>query len=126
MATILVIENNPTNLQLLSDVLELQGYSIYQAVTAPAGIDLARSKMPRLILMDIGLPGMNGLEATRILKQDPATKDIPIIAVTAHAMRGDRELALAAGCDEYITKPIDIHMIAETVGQLLSRQAEGR
>jgi len=124
MSAILVIENNPINMQLMADLLELMGYGIHQAETAPVGIALARAETPKLILMDIGLPGMDGLEATRILKQDPATKDIPIIAVTAHAMKGDRERALASGCDEYITKPIDIRELRKVVGRFIRSDAD--
>jgi signal transduction histidine kinase len=117
---ILVVEDNLTNIQLLSDVLELGGYSVYRAGTARAGIEVARRISPRLIFMDIGLPGMDGLEAAKLLKEDPTTKDIPIIAVTARALKGDRERALSAGCDEYISKPVNTQDVTEKVSQLLS------
>ncbi len=104
---ILIVEDNPMNLELATDLLEAAGYVVIQAGTAEEGIKLARVEFPDLILMDVGLPGIDGLEATGNLKQDPTIKDIPVIAMTAHAMRGDDEKALAAGCAGYITKPID-------------------
>src|SRR5258707_12054716 len=103
---VLIIEDNQLNLELITDLLEAKGFSILQARNAEDGLRLARQKLPDLILMDISLPGMDGLAATRTLKADPATCRLPVIALTAHAMRGDEAVALAAGCDGYLTKPI--------------------
>ena len=116
---ILIVEDNPMNLELATDLLEAAGYVVIQAGTAEKGIKLARDESPDLILMDVGLPGMDGLEATGVLKQDPATKDIPVIAITAHAMKGDEEKALAAGCAGYITKPIDTRAFPKAVTRFI-------
>jgi len=106
VATILVVEDNPSNMKLATLVLAHAGHRVLQASTAAAGLELARCAGPDLILMDVQLPGMDGLEATRLLKGDPATRGIKVIALTAFAMRGDEERMLAAGCDGYIAKPI--------------------
>lgn len=116
---ILIVEDNPMNMELATDLLEASGYIVIQAVTAEEGINLARAEFPDLILMDVGLPGMDGLEATGVLKQDPTTKDVPVIAMTAHAMKGDKEKAVAAGCDGYITKPIDTREFPKTVARFI-------
>jgi two-component system, cell cycle response regulator DivK len=121
---VLIIEDNEANMELATDLLEVAGLEVLQARTAEIGIDLARSQMPAVIVMDIGLPGMDGLEATGILKADAATRAIPILATTSHAMKGDQEKALAAGCDGYITKPIDTRTFADTVKRFLSPSAE--
>ena len=112
---ILIVEDNEFNLRLVSDLLEHSGFSVLQAVNAEEGIKLAHLENPVLILMDISLPGMDGLKATRLLKNDPGTKAIAIIALTAHAMDGDSEKALAAGCDDYITKPINTREFSRKV-----------
>ncbi len=104
---ILIIDDNPMNMELASDLLEVNGFQVLQADDASTGIDLARNEKPDLILMDIQLPGIDGLQATRILKEDMATRDIPIAALTAHAMKGDEENILKAGCVGYISKPMD-------------------
>jgi two-component system cell cycle response regulator DivK len=106
MAVVLVVEDNPTNMTLTLFLLKGAGYSVLSAVDAEAGLKLAQEEHPDLILMDIQLPGMDGLQATARLKQDVATHDIPVIALTALAMKGDEERILAAGCDGYIGKPI--------------------
>lgn len=103
---ILVIENNPINMKFLSNVLEISGYEVLEATDAAIGISIAREKSPPLILMDIQLPGMDGICATKILKNDEKTKHIKIIATTASAMKGDKERIIEAGCDDYIAKPI--------------------
>jgi CheY-like chemotaxis protein len=105
--------------------LEVAGYKVLQAETAETGIEMARAEAPDLILMDIGLPGMDGLTATGILKQDQLTKDIPIIALTSHAMKEDKEKVLAAGCDGYITKPIDTREFPKLVAHFLEPSARG-
>ncbi len=104
---ILIIDDNPMNVELASDLLEVNGFQVLQAEDASTGIELARNERPDLILMDIQLPGMDGLQATRILKEDVATRGIPVVALTAHAMKGDEENVLKAGCVGYISKPID-------------------
>ncbi len=116
---ILIVEDNHMNLELATDLLEVAGYVIIQAETAEEGIKLARAELPDLILMDISLPGMDGLEATGILKKDPTTKDITVIALTAHAMRGDEEKAMVAGCIGYITKPIDTREFPKDVSRFI-------
>ncbi|NOZ56290.1 MAG: response regulator [Calditrichaeota bacterium] len=121
---VLVVDDNDLNLELVTDLLEVAGFSVHSATTAEEGIQLARTTQPDLILMDVGLPGMDGLEAARILKNDPRTRGIPLVALTAHAMRGDRERALAAGCDGYITKPIDTRTFVRDVHRFVSAQGQ--
>jgi two-component system cell cycle response regulator DivK len=106
MARVLIIEDNPANMTLAIFLLELAGHSVISATDAEAGLTLARDEQPQLILIDIQLPGMDGLEATRLLKQNDATRDIPVIALTALAMKGDEQRIRAAGCDGYIAKPL--------------------
>lgn len=122
MLTILIIEDDPETAQLLADVLTLNGYAFHQAARAQEGIELARTMKPNLILLDIALPGMSGLEVAKRLKQDPTTKHIPIIAVTALAMKADRESALAAGCDEYIAKPIIVNNLVKEIRRFLNEK----
>ncbi|THF62577.1 response regulator [Pseudothauera rhizosphaerae] len=105
--TVLVVEDNPANMKLAAMLLEHAGYRVLSATTAAEGIALARERMPQLVLMDIQLPGMDGLDATRVLKADPATRGIQVVALTAFAMKGEETRILEAGCDGYITKPID-------------------
>jgi two-component system, cell cycle response regulator DivK len=107
MATILIVEDNVTNMKLSTFLLESADYTVLAATNAESGLTLAREERPDLILMDIQLPGMDGLEATTLLKADEATRRIPVIALTALAMKGDEERILAAGCDGYIAKPLD-------------------
>ena len=104
---ILVVDDNPTNLKLFSDLLQFEGYGVLRAVDAEAAQVVLTDTLPELILMDIALPGMDGLTLTRKLKSDERTRHIRIIALTAFAMKGDDQKALDAGCDGYITKPID-------------------
>ena len=106
MARILVVEDNPTNMKLVVMLLGKGGYTVITAMDAETGVTLARSEQPDLILMDIQLPGMDGLQATALLKSDPATRAIPVIALTALAMKGDEERIRAAGCDGYVAKPL--------------------
>jgi two-component system, cell cycle response regulator DivK len=119
---ILIVEDNPKNLKLLRDVLQFRGYVISAAETAEVGVVLARAEQPALILMDIQLPGMDGREATQVLKADANTRHIPIIALTAFAMKGDRERLLAEGFDGYVSKPINIKEIPQVVEKYLSGQ----
>src|SRR5580765_1615896 len=106
MAKVLIVEDNPANMTLAIVLLESAGHLVINATNAEAGLALARDEQPQLILMDIQLPGMDGLEATRLLKQDDTTRGIPVIALTALAMKGDEERIRAAGCDGYIAKPM--------------------
>lgn len=106
-ATILIVDDNATNLKLASEVLELEGYRIARAIDAEHALQLLTTLRPDLILMDIALPGMDGLALTRMLKADSELSSVPIVALSAFAMKGDEEKALASGCDGYITKPID-------------------
>ena len=121
---ILVVEDNPTNMRLTRDILEGLGYSVLAAEDADRGISLAKAGSPALILMDISLPGMDGLAATAVLKQDARTRHIPVVALTAHAMERDKESARVAGCAGYITKPIDLKSFRKTVGELIGSQPE--
>ena len=116
---ILIIEDNPLNMELAADLLMVAGYQVLQAATAEKGIQLARSLLPDLILMDTSLPGMDGLQATRILKSDSATEHIPVISLTANAMKGDEETARAAGALAYVTKPIDTRTFVESISVYL-------
>ena len=116
---VLLVEDNPLNLELATDLLEASGFEVISAQTGEAGIKLAREAQPDLILMDLSLPGMDGIEATKALKADAQTSGIPIVAVTAHAMKGDEQKALAAGCEGYVTKPIDTRMFPILVTQHL-------
>jgi two-component system cell cycle response regulator DivK len=106
MVTVLIVEDNPANMTLAIFLLESAGYTVINATNAEAGLTLARDEQPNLILMDTQLPGMDGLEATTLLKGDNATRAIPVIALTALAMKGDEERIRAAGCDGYIAKPL--------------------
>ena len=118
--TILIVEDEPRNLKLLRDLLQRFGYEILEAFDGEQGVKLAGEKMPDLILMDIMMPKMDGLEATRIIKADEKTKHIPIIALTSYAMKGDREKTIAAGCDGYIAKPIDIKEVLKAIEHFLT------
>jgi two-component system cell cycle response regulator len=104
---VLVVEDNPLNMKLIRSLLQMGKYRVLEARDAETGLALAQQSRPDLILMDIQLPGMDGLEATRILKEDPGLREIPVLALTAHAMAGDEQKALEAGCGGYITKPVD-------------------
>lgn len=106
MARILVIEDNVSNMKLATFLLESAGHTVLPVTDAEAGLALARAERPELVLMDIQLPGMDGLQATALLKADPETASIPVIALTALAMKGDSERIRAAGCDGYIAKPL--------------------
>jgi two-component system, cell cycle response regulator DivK len=115
MATILIVEDNPTNMTLAVYVLESAGHVVLTATDAEGGLAVARSALPDLILMDIQLPGMDGLEATAHLKESVSTRAIPVIALTALAMKGDEERIRAAGCDGYIAKPMNYKDFLATV-----------
>jgi CheY-like chemotaxis protein len=119
--SILVVDDNPQNLKLARVVLCAEGYDVRTAVDAEDALTLLESFTPRLILMDVQLPGMDGLELTRQLKADPARRHIVIIAVTSYAMKGDDQKAFAAGCDGYMSKPIDIDALPRVVAEHLAR-----
>ncbi len=116
---ILVIDDNPINLKLASEILLAAGYAVETAVDAERAQELLTHLLPDLILMDIALPGMDGLRLTRIIKTDPRLTQVPIIALTAYAMRGDEQKAKDAGCDGYITKPIDTRQFIAEVSRIL-------
>ena len=120
-ACILVVDDNPTNLKLVSDVLEFEGHEILKAGDAEEAQGVIQRTVPDLILMDIALPGMDGLTLTRKLKSDAKTRHIIIAALTAFAMKGDDQKAIDAGCDGYITKPIDTRKLPGQVAELLER-----
>jgi two-component system cell cycle response regulator DivK len=120
MFKILYIEDTENNRILVSRYLQKQGYQVLTAEDADEGLPLAIREQPDLILMDMGLPGLDGWDATRRLKADPQAKHIPVIALTAHVMQGDREKALAAGCDDYDTKPFQFPRLLGKIGALLA------
>ncbi len=122
---VLVVEDNAVNLELLIALLEQEGCEVLVAETADAGLHLAKTARPALILMDVQLPGMTGYEATRRLKADPATAAIPIVALTALAMQGEAERAKAAGCAGYLTKPLDTRVFREAVRQFIQPKDAG-
>lgn len=121
MAKILVIEDNPANMTLATFLLQSADHTVLGATDAETGLTMARDEQPNLILMDIQLPGMDGLAATRLLKQDPATRGIPVVALTSLAMKGDEERIRAAGCDGYIAKPMRYKEFLATVTAQLAR-----
>ena len=123
MARVLIIEDNPANLKLACLLLQNAGHTVRSAVDAETGLTLARAEQPDLILMDIQLPGMDGLAATALLKQDPATAAIPIIALTAMAMKADQEKSQIAGCDAYIVKPLRYQELYAAIDILLAKGA---
>ncbi len=112
---VLVVEDNPVNMELVTEVLKQDGYQVLTTESAEVGFRLAVAERPDLILMDLQLPGMTGYEATRRLKAHPATADIPVLALTASAMRGDERMAFEAGCDAYLTKPLNLPLFRETL-----------
>ena len=119
MGKVLVIEDNPANMTLATFLLKSAGHTVLTATDAESGLTLARTEQPDLILMDIQLPGMDGLQATALLKADEATRAIPVIALTALAMKGDEERIRAAGCDGYIAKPLAYREFLATISNRL-------
>ncbi len=117
---VLVVDDNQLNLDLVTDVLEAAGYVVRQAGSAEAALEEARTVRPDLILMDIGMPGMDGYAAVKALKADPPTRRIPVVALTAYAMAGDEQRARDSGFDGYVTKPIQTRTLAATVARLLA------
>ena len=122
---ILVVDDNPLNQKLVLATLQVEGYQVRAAFDAIEAQAMLQSWRPRLILMDLQLPWMDGLELTRRLKADPATRDIPIVAITAFAMKGDDLRAFQAGCDGYIAKPIDVRALPALVSSHLVRESQG-
>ena len=123
MARILLVEDNEMNRDMLSRRLLRKGHEITMAVDGAQGVEMAKAQMPDIILMDMSLPVIDGWEATRQLKADDATRSIPVIALTAHAMAGDQEKALDAGCDDYDTKPVELPRLLGKIDALLARKA---
>jgi len=119
--SILVVDDNPQNLKLVRVLLASEGYQVRTAADAEEALRILASFTPRLVLMDLQLPGMDGLELTRRLKSDPALRGLIVIALTAYAMKGDREKALAAGCDDYVSKPIHTDSLVKTIAAHLAR-----
>jgi CheY-like chemotaxis protein len=124
MAKILLVEDNEMNRDMLSRRLQKRGFEVVLAVDGEQGIAMAQSESPSLILMDMSLPGVDGWEATRRIKSAPASRTIPVIALTAHAMAGDREKAIEAGCDDFDIKPIDLQRLLGKIDALLGRQPQ--
>ena len=122
--TILVVEDNELNMKLVKSLIKIGNYRVLEAIDAESGLQLIREQQPDLVLMDIQLPGMDGLCATKIIKEDPSLKDIPVVALTSYAMQGDEEKALEAGCMGYIAKPIDTRKFLETVSQYLKNDIQ--
>jgi two-component system, cell cycle response regulator DivK len=122
---VLIVEDNPRNLKLARDVLNHAGYDTLEAASAEEGLALAHERHPGVVLLDIQLPGMDGVQALRSLRADPATADIPVIALTAFAMKADRERFLAAGFDHYVEKPLDIHELRRQVAAVLDGHEHG-
>jgi CheY-like chemotaxis protein len=123
MPKILLVEDNEMNRDMLSRRLQKKGFEVVIAVDGGEGVAKAKSDKPDLILMDLSLPVMDGLQATAQIKADPATRPIPVLALTAHAMADDRDKALAAGCEDYDTKPIELPRLLEKIGNLLAKKS---
>jgi two-component system cell cycle response regulator DivK len=123
MVTVLVVEDNPANMKLAALLLRNAGHAVLSAIDAETGLTLARAERPDLILMDVQLPGMDGFAATAMLKQDPVTAGIPVIALTALAMKEDQEKSRAAGCDAYISKPLRYQELYAAIDALLAKRA---
>jgi len=121
---ILIVDDHPTNLKLARVLLSAEGYEVRTAEDATQALAVLQEFRPRIILMDIQLPGMDGLELTRRIKADPATGDVIVLALTAYAMKGDAERAMAAGCDGYVAKPIDTRTLPGVVASYLAGTAE--
>lgn len=125
MGRVLVIEDNPTNLKLVRDVLQFAGYEVLEATTGEEGVALAAQCEPDLVLMDLQLPGIDGWEALRRLRESPPTRSVPVVAVTAFAMREDRDHALSHGFDGYLEKPISVRALPEQVRGFMRTERSG-
>ena len=117
---VLIVEDNPMNMRLIEMILQPDDYTLFKATDGPEALEIAARERPDLILMDIRLPGVSGLEVARRLKKDPQLSHTAIIALTAHAMKGDMEKAIEAGCDSYVSKPIDTRQLPRLVASMLS------
>lgn len=124
-AKILVVEDNPMNMELAVDLLELRGYKVFSATTGQMALEISEREKVDLILMDVQLPGMDGLAVTKKLKENPETKHIPVVALTAHAMKGDEERMLSHGCAGYIAKPIDTREFPKAVEEFIAKIEKG-
>jgi len=122
MCRILLVEDNDLNRDMLERRLRRRGFEVLLAADGGQGVELARRERPDLVLMDMSLPGLDGWQATRILKSEAGTRGIPVVAVTAHSLAGDRERALEAGCDDYATKPVHLDLLLEIVGRLAGKR----
>jgi two-component system, cell cycle response regulator DivK len=122
MAKILLVEDNELNRDILSRRLQRRGFEVVNAVNGREGVEMAHSEVPELILMDVSLPVMNGWEAARKIKESPRTRSTPVIALTAHAMVGDREKSIEAGCDDYDTKPINFQRLLQKMKTLMEKR----
>ena len=122
MSLVLIVEDNEKNLKLVRDVLQVKGYETIEAVSAEDGLRLARERMPGLILMDIQLPGMSGIDALKALRAEPATAGIPVIAITASVMQQDRQEIMKAGFDGFIEKPVNLRNLLDTVQQATQKR----
>ncbi|HTP38092.1 MAG TPA: response regulator [Steroidobacteraceae bacterium] len=120
-STVLVIDDNPVNLKLAAEVLQADGHEVIRADDAEQALALLAAHLPDLVLTDIALPGMDGLELTRRLKSDPRYRHLPVVALTASAMKGDEQRVLDAGCDAYIAKPLDTRQLSAQVARILAR-----
>ena len=118
---ILVVEDNPMNMRLIEMTLNAQNYTLLKATDGQEALAIARREQPDLIIMDINLPGINGLEVTRKLRETPEFKDTPIIGITAYAMKGDKEKVLEAGCDAYLSKPVDTRQLPVIIAEMLEK-----
>ena len=117
---VLVVEDDELNLKLVKELLEFNGFETLEATNGLQALEMIRRERPSLVLMDIQMPAMDGIEATRQIKADASIRDIPVVALTSSAMKGDKEAILAAGCDEYMSKPIDIHCLLKLIEEFVS------
>jgi two-component system, cell cycle response regulator DivK len=122
---VLVVDDSPDGREMLAEYLTFRGFSVVEAANGEAAVDLAKRRPPAIILMDLQMPGLGGWEATRLLKSDPATQDVVIVAVTAHALKPDEGIAREAGCDAFIAKPFDITAVGDAVGEVIQRGRSG-
>jgi CheY-like chemotaxis protein len=125
-ATILIVDDNPTNLKLAADVLECEGHTIARACNADEAQEVLKHTQPNLILMDIQMPGMDGLTLTRLLKANPSFQHIPVVALTAFAMKGDEDKAREAGCHSYIIKPIETRKLPAQIAEILAAASNSK
>ena len=121
MARVLIVDDNAVNLKLVAYLVKAQGYEVDTAIDADSALAALHARKPDVVLMDLQLPGIDGLELTRRIKADPSTHDVAIIAVTAYAMKGDREKAMEAGCDDYVTKPIDTRALPGVIARHVAK-----